>query len=128
MTSFALSLGTESRGINLIVFVPVLRPGMPCASRPSSFPYEWDQIFLVAGLAIRCRYSRSSPLVPMTECAISQNQAMGSFRRDICSGVTVNFGLAKSTHDNIASCIMLLVVDRVEYLCGGGSSSSSCEM
>ena len=113
MTSFALSLGTESQGINLIVFVPVLRPGMPCASRPSSFPYEWDQIVLVAGLAIRWRYSRSSPLALITEFAISQNQDMGSLLHDICCGVTVNLGLAKSMQDSIASCIMLLVVDLV---------------
>ena len=82
----------------------------------------------VAGFAIRWQYSRSLPFVPRTEFAIPQNQAMGSLRRDICSGVTVNSGLAKSIHDNIASCIMLLVVDHVEYLGGGGSSSSFGEM
>ena len=57
--------------------------------------------------------------MPMTELAISQNQAIGNRRRDICSGVTVNFGLVRSIHDNIASCMILLVVDRVWCIFAG---------
>jgi hypothetical protein len=37
-------------------------------------------------------------------------------------------GLYMSTHDNIASCMMLLDVDLVVRLMVGGSSSSSWEM
>ena len=85
----------------------------------------------------------------MTEFAILQNQVMGILRTDIFWGVTVYvvpvgtvaamfripkladrtyFGLYKSTHDNIASCMMLLDVDLVMRLVVGGSSSSSWEM
>jgi len=38
------------------------------------------------------------------------------------------FVLYMSTHDNIASCIMLVVVDLVVRRLGGGSSSSSCDL
>jgi len=41
---------------------------------------------------------------------------------------TTYFGLYMSTHDNFASCIMLVVVDMVVRRLGGGSSSSSCDM
>jgi hypothetical protein len=37
VTSFAHSLGTWFLWMNVIVLVPVLRPGMPWASRPISF-------------------------------------------------------------------------------------------
>ncbi len=40
VTSFARSQGTWCLWMNIIVLVPVLRPCMPCASRPISFPYE----------------------------------------------------------------------------------------
>ena len=53
------------------VLVPVFQPGIPWASRPSSFPYECVQVDLVFGFATRWRYSSSSPLSPMTEFAIS---------------------------------------------------------
>ena len=88
----------------------------------------WEAEFHCCRAVPENRYSRSSPFVPRTELAMSQNQVMGSRRRDICSGVTVKVGLAKSIHDNIASCMMLLVVDRVMYFRGGRSSSSSWEM
>ena len=85
----------------------------------------------------------------MTAFAISWNSDIGIFRTDICRGVTVYvlpvgtvavklrmpksedttyFGLYMSTHDNIASCIMLVVVDLVVRLLGGGSFSLSCDM
>ncbi len=41
---------------------------------------------------------------------------------------TTYFGLYMSTQDNIASCIMLVVVDLVLHCMGGGSSSLSCDM
>ena len=85
----------------------------------------------------------------MTEFAISQNHVMGNLSADNFWGVTVydvpmgtvaaNFkipksadrtclGLNMSTHDNIASCMMLVDVDLVVGLMVGGSSSSSWEM
>ncbi len=99
---------------------------------------------------MRWRYSNSSPLSPITKFAISQNQVMGILHTDIFWGDTVYvvpvgtvaakfgipksadrtyFGLYMSTHDNIASCMMLLVaVDLVVHLMVGGASSSSWEM
>jgi hypothetical protein len=80
----------------------------------------------------------------MTEFAVSQNQVMGILRADIFWGVTVYvvpvgtvaakfripksadrtyFGLYMSTHDNIASCMMLLDVNLAVHLMVGGSSS-----
>ncbi len=85
----------------------------------------------------------------MTKFAISQNQVMGILCAGIFWGVTIYivpvgtvaakfripksadrtcFGLYKSTHDNIASCMMLLDVDLVMHLVVGRSSSSSWEM
>ncbi len=79
----------------------------------------------VVGLAIRCQYSSSLPLFPITEFAISQNHVIGSLRRDICSGVTMKVGCVRSMHESIASCMMLLVVAHVMYLGVGCASSSS---
>ncbi len=85
----------------------------------------------------------------MTKFAILQNQVKGILRTNICLGVTVYvvpvgtvagkfrmpksadrtyFGLYMSTHDNIASCVMLLDVDLVVRLMVGGSLFSSWEM
>ncbi len=85
----------------------------------------------------------------MTEFSILQNQVMGILRADIFWGVTVYIvpvgtvavkfkipksadraclGLYMSTHDNTASCMMLVDVDLVVHLMVGGSSSSSWEM
>ncbi len=52
MTSRVLSFGTMCRGMKKIVSVPFARPGIPCASHPSSFPYEWVHVALVLGFAI----------------------------------------------------------------------------
>jgi hypothetical protein len=68
------------------------------------------------GLAIRCQYSYSSPLVPRTKFAILQNHVIESLRWDICLGVTAKVGCVISMHESIASCMMLLVVARVVYL------------
>jgi hypothetical protein len=89
-------------------------------------------------------------LSPTTKFAISQNQFKGILRADICCGVTVYvvpvslgvaakfripwsadrtyLGLYTSTHDNIASCMMLVDVDLVVRLAVGGSLFSSWEM
>ena len=85
----------------------------------------------------------------MTKFAILQNQVMGILRADIFWGVNVYevpvgtvvakfkipksadrtcLGLYMSTHDNIASCMMLVDVDLVVGLMVGGSTSSSWEM
>ena len=85
----------------------------------------------------------------MTEFAILQNHVMGILRADIFWGVTVYnvpvgtvavkfkipqladrtcLGLYMSTHDNIASCMMLVDVDLVVCLMVGGLLSSSWEM
>ena len=85
----------------------------------------------------------------MTKFAILQNHIMGILRVDIFWGVTVYdvpvstvaakfkipkladrtcLGLYMSTHDNIASCIMLVDVGLVVHLMMGGSLSSSWEM
>ncbi len=99
---------------------------------------------------MRWQYSKCSPLSPITKFAILQNQVMGILRADIFWGdimyiVPVGtvaakfrisksanrtyFGLYMSTHDNIASCMMLLVaVDLVVRLMVGGASSLSWKM
>ena len=85
----------------------------------------------------------------MTKFAILQNQVKGILHTGIYWGVTVYvvpvgtvvarfripklaertyFGLYMSTHDNIASCMMLLDVDLVVHLMVGGSLFSSWEM
>jgi len=85
----------------------------------------------------------------MTEFAISQNRVMGILHADFFWGVTVYdvpvgtvaakfkipksadrtcLGLHMSTHDSIASCMILVDVDLVVHLMVGGSSSSSWEM
>ena len=85
----------------------------------------------------------------MTKFAISQNHVMGILCADIFWGVTVYdvpvgtvaakfkipksadrtcLGLYMSTHDNIASCMMLVDVNLVVHLMGGGLLSSSWEM
>jgi hypothetical protein len=94
----------------------------------------------------------SSQFAPTTEFAILQNQFKGVLCADICWGVTVYVvpislgvaakfriprsadrtyrGLYMSTHVNIASCMMLLLldVDLVVRLMVGGLSFSSWEM
>ncbi len=137
VTSHVLSFGTMCRGMKTIVSVPFARPGIPCASRPSSFPYKWVHVALVLGFAMRCWYSRSLLFSPITEFAISQSQVIGNERLAIffantsCrSGYTRVFslqlsrprywdaiyvGLVMSMHTNIASCMMLVVRDRVLY-------------
>ncbi len=99
---------------------------------------------------MRWQYSKSFPLSPITKFAILQNQVMGILRADIFWGDIVYvvpvgtvaakfripksadrtyFGLHMSTHDNISSCMMLLVaVDLVMHLMVGGASSLSWEM
>ncbi len=52
MTSFVLSFGTVCRGMKKIVSVPFTLPGIPCAKRPSLFPYECIHVSLVFGFAI----------------------------------------------------------------------------
>ncbi len=148
MTSFVLSRGTWPRWTKKIVFVPVFRPGMPCARRPILFQYKCAHTALVLRFTIGWQYSRSLSLSPITKLAISQNQVIGSLRCDICWGDTLiggplrfgilakfsrprsldrtYCGLQMSTHNNIASCIMLR--DLVVHLSGVGLSSLSCEM
>jgi hypothetical protein len=78
--SLALSFGTMCRGMKKIVSVPFVRLGIPCASRPSLFPYEWVQVALVLGFAMRCHYSRSLPFSPSMEFAISHSQVIRNGR------------------------------------------------
>ena len=72
-----------------MVLVPVFRPGIPWASRPISFLYECIHVNLVLWFETRWRYSKSSPLSPITEFAISQNHDIGILRADICWGATM---------------------------------------
>ena len=113
VTSFTLSFGTMCWGMKPIVSVPLVRPGIPCVSRPSSFPYEWVQVALVLGFAMRCRYSRSFPFSPSTEFTISQSHIIGNFRLAIFCADSLNVGLVMSIHAIIASCMMLVVRERV---------------
>jgi hypothetical protein len=106
------------RGMKKIVSVPFAWPGIPCASRRSSFPYEWVQFALVLGFAMRCPYSRSSPFSPSTEFAILHIQVIGSFWLAIFYANCSKVGLVMLMHANIASCMMLVVRDCVLYLRG----------
>ena len=134
--SLARSLGTWFLWINTIVLVPVLRPGMPWASRPISFPYECNHVARVLGLVMRCLHSNSSPPSPMTAFAISLIENVG-LRRGVDvklsrprSSEAMYPGVFMSKHANMASCIMLRVVECVALRWGewSSSSSSSCEM
>ncbi len=133
-----------------MVLVPVFQPGIPWASRPILFPYECIHVDLVLWFEIRWQYSKSLPLSPTTEFAILQNQVKGILRADICWGVTVYvvpvslgvaakfriprsadstyLGFYMSTHDSIASCMMLVDVNLVVCLAVGGLLFSSWEM
>jgi hypothetical protein len=110
-----------------IVSVPFARPGIPCARRPSLFPYEWVHVALVLGFAMRCQYSNSLPFLPMTEFAISQSQIIGNLQVADFAGVISNVGLVISMHASIASCMMFDVCNWVLYP-RRGLSLLSCEM
>ncbi len=86
--------------------VPVFHPGMPCSSRPSSFPYKCAHTAFVLGFAIRWQYYGSSLFLPITELAISQSRVMGNLHCDSWDGEILYFGLDISMHDSIASCMM----------------------
>ncbi len=44
VTSFLWSAGMSAFLMKMIVFVPLTRPGIPCASLPNSFPHEWSHV------------------------------------------------------------------------------------
>ncbi len=48
-----------------MVSVPLMMPGMPCASRLISFPYAFLQMSRYLGLATRCQYSINSPVLSL---------------------------------------------------------------
>jgi len=127
VTSRILSFGTMCRGMKKIVSVPFAGPGIPCVSRPSSFPCKWVHVALVLGFAMRCRYLRSLPFSPIMEFAISQSQVIGNERLVIFCADISKVGFVMSMHDNIASCMMLVVRDHVLYP-RGCSLLSSCKM
>ena len=77
--TLTLSLGTMCRGMKKIVSVPFVWLGIPCASRPSLFPYEWVQVALVLGFAMRCRYSSSLPFSPIMELTFHIAKLLGIF-------------------------------------------------
>ena len=94
-----------------MVLVTSTRPGIPCYSRPNSFPYNVPHSFRYLGLFMRCRISISYPVssskTPFRIC-------IGNFLLSIFDGVT--FSCAVSTHTIIASrvkdwkCVLLLVL------------------
>ena len=77
------------------VFVPSTRPGMPCASRPISFPDYFPHTYRYRGLIRRWRYSIISLVSPFkTAPAISHNIFIGDFCDANClgvAGVSVNY-------------------------------------
>jgi hypothetical protein len=92
-------------------------------------PANFIPVAPVLGFAIRCLYSSNLPLSPITAFAISQNPIIGSLLMDICCGVILNVvlvgvvaklskptssdamkvGWDTSTHNSMASCMMLQV-------------------
>jgi hypothetical protein len=53
--SLILSCGMLDLGMKKIVLVPSALPGIPWANLPISLPYEWPQISLYLGQAMRCQ-------------------------------------------------------------------------
>jgi hypothetical protein len=86
VTSLALSRGTWLQRMETILFVSVFCPVMPCASRPSTFPYECDHTAFVLGFAITWHHSRRSPLSPITKFAILQSHVIGNLHCDSWDG------------------------------------------
>ena len=87
-TSFHLSAGISHLSMNLIVSVPVFLPGMPWASRPTSFPNEYPQSVLNFGCLIKCRYSSNSPVsVSITDPAKSHIKERGYRLLAACCGL-----------------------------------------
>jgi hypothetical protein len=64
---------------------------------------------------MRCQYSKSLPCLPSTEFAISQSHVDGSFGLAILAAKILKFGLVMLMHASIASCMMLIIRDRVLY-------------
>merc|ERR1711966_320875 len=106
--------------MNLMVFVPVLRPDMPCASRPTSFPNECPQSSLYFGCLIRWRYSSNSPVsVSSTDPAKSHMKMRGYRRPAACRGLGQLPEI--STAASSAARLELLVILKF-----GVSSSMTC--
>jgi hypothetical protein len=74
VTSPCRSAGMSDFWMKNIVFVPSTRPGIPCASRPNSFPHNRSHVSIVFGFAMKCLYSRILPSSPMTEFAQRQKK------------------------------------------------------
>ena len=89
VTSSVLSFGTMCRGMKKIVSVPFARPGIPCASRPSAFPYEWVHVALVLGFAMRCRYSSSGVCRFLPSLSLPFHRANSSGMNDSPSFVPI---------------------------------------
>ena len=97
--SNVLSCGTCFLLLNFMVSVPVVLPGIPCASCPISLPYKCCHVTLIALFAMRWRYSSSSLLCPSTALAMSQRNSSDSFWHTNCP-----IGMLLLMHAIIASC------------------------
>ena len=112
-TSFHLSAGNLLLWMNLMVFVPVLRPGIPCSSLPISSPKEYLQSSLNFGCFIRCQYSSNSPVsVSSTDPTKSHMKVRGYRLPAACCGLGQL--PETSTAANSAARLELLVILKFE--------------
>ena len=90
MTSRQRASGVSSLLMNIMVFVPRTRPGIPCDSHPNLFPYDVPHTLQYLGLFMRCRISISA-LVSPYKTALSI--CIGDFLLASFSGVTFSFSV-----------------------------------
>ena len=96
-----------------IVFVPLFRPGIPCANLPISFPNEYSHSSFYFGRLMRCRYSRSSPVSPSrTKPAKSVRNFIGNRRREDWTAVGQLPKILTAAHN-----VLLLVALLLLYGC-----------
>ena len=111
VTSFFLSPGTSSLLMNEIVSVPSTWPGIPWSSLPISFPYELTQTSLYLGLCIKCQYSSNLPVCPSIIAPANSHNNFIENLRDFNDSADNGdpFLVPMSMHDNIISCVKILV-------------------
>ena len=111
VTSFLLSPGTSSLLMNEMVSIMWTQTSIPCASLLISFPYKVRQTLLYFGFCNRCQYFINLPVSPSVIApANSHNSFIGGLwdANDRAYSGTP-FVVPMSMHDNIISCVNVLV-------------------
>jgi hypothetical protein len=105
MTSLRLSTGISSYAWKKKVLVPSTTPGRPCANRPISFAFALLHTSQYSGLAIKCQYSISSPVLGSKTAPASSHIICNGYRlhaRFFAFSGTLVISIA----DSIASVVM----------------------